>query len=135
MKNGLLLLHLLLSISIYAQQNNPAISKADLLHRGIVISEADFQNTQPYQLQIIAGYNFDSYRNMNTVRTVKLLAGPMIELASLTDMQRLGYAIRKEIMEHKKDEPTVNVLHPIVTEINIGLSYKPIVRTEKAGNE
>ena len=90
-------------------------------------------NTKIYtdhQYYLLSSFDFSSYRNYSTKRTVQIENGPLIELSSLTEMQNINKSIPSELLEKKKEEKVNPNLKQIITLVNIGFLQPPVLNTE-----
>jgi len=104
-------------------------TKRRLLKNGVVLMNTE-KNYTDHQYYLLQSFDFTPYRNYTTNRTIQIEDGPIIQLLSLTEMQRQGNDIPSEIIQNKKDEVIDSRLKPIITLVNIGFRYGPILNTE-----
>lgn len=126
-----MLVILLLSVST---QISARITPKEKLHQlsenGISLIDNSKIYTD-YQYYLLSSFDFNSYRNYSTQRTVQIEDGPLMELSSITEMQQSGKEISADFIEKKKNETAISShLKSIITLINIGFRYAPKKNTE-----
>lgn len=130
MKKKLLSVVILLTtfVLVYGNETNDT-NKQKLTKNGISIVESDKTYTD-YQYDLLANFDFNSYRNYTTTRLVQIEDGPIIQLSSLVEIQKIGKPIPTELLENKKGEAISSNLKSIITLVNIGFRYGPKKNTE-----
>lgn len=130
MKSFFISVVLLLAISIEVSgETTPKEASQQLSENGISLKDKSIIYTD-YQYSLLYSFDFNSYRNYSTKRWVQIEDGPLIELSSIIDMQKLGKTISTEIIENKKAEIRETNLKVIITLVNIGFRYGPKKNTE-----
>jgi hypothetical protein len=107
----------------------PESTKQKLIKNGVKIINEENTYTE-HQYYLLQSFDFMSYRNYTTRRIVQIEDGPLVELYSLTEIQQQGQQIPNEYLLNKKDEIINPNLQKIITLINIGFRYGPILNTE-----
>lgn len=130
MKKYLLSVVICLTTCMFIYGNETAeYYKQRLAANGITLTDADKTYTN-YQYSLLESFDFNAYRNYNTVRLVQIEDGPLIQLASLIQMQQLGKTVPASMLENKKDEVVSTNLKSVITLVNIGFRYGPKKHTE-----
>lgn len=120
----LILVNLLHFNYIFGEANQQKLAE-----NGVAIIDKSVSYTE-HQYYLLSSFDFDSYRNFSSKRTVQIEDGPLVELLSLSDMQLAGKQIPAELVEQKKGEISSDHLKKVITLINIGFKYPPIKNTE-----
>lgn len=108
------ILILVFSLQSFGQTSNAKLKE------GISIAEQKTALTES-DLNLINSYNFDNYRRYDRRAKVQLLNGPLLELHSILEIQKLGFELKPEIIEAAKNQDWTNVKHESIPLLNIGL--------------
>lgn len=129
MKLIYILAFLLVSFNVSGTDNNSSEILKKIKENGILLKDETITYTD-HQYYLLSSFDFTPYRNYSTKRLILIEDGPMIEILSLSEMQKIGKDIPSEYIELKKNEVEESNLKGIITKINIGFRFGPKKNTE-----
>ena len=93
-------------------------------------SKAGFKILEPKtelstsDLQKISNYNFDEYRFYNRTKKIQLKNGPLIELKSMSELQKEGLVFSTALIESVKAK-SEDFKHETILLLDLGLGIYP----------
>ena len=87
-----------------------------LLNEGPATLSAD-------DLEIIAAYNFESFRKEDVRTKIQLVKGPLLELLSKKEMRNESGKGRVFAVENQSNSSANDSMYDIIVQLNIGLGY------------
>ena len=123
-----------LSLFISAQQPGTLKQKEQdvELKKAIHFLDEGPSSLSTNDLEIIAGYNFETYRKNDSRIKVQLVKGPILELLSKKEMT--GYWASGKIIAPNSNHPLevtgTNTTEELILQLNIGLGYAKKQHTE-----
>lgn len=124
MKSCFIVLTVWLSSAAFSQKYSESEKFNLIQNKGIEISNLELKSLNDFDFDLVKNFNFDTYRNEKTDRSIQLVRGPKATIKSFQHCFLNHISFDENILKSKKNEIEKNTSHSIITQVNIGLGYK-----------